>query len=341
VCGDIETDNSVGGRQRETPKEKRPMPTLTTSKSDPKTGIVLNMLGAPTRQYDPAFDSYLLLHNNGCDNHTLTLTLKIHLNPLSTFGFSKFPVADLNKRLFWMRPWKGAELAAFKQEFKRQCLRWNDRFWLKPPAGFSKLDVKIGNRTVRPNIYCHLYVDLVDSPVGAHRTINLVNLDIPSAERIKHVQPGKLDSGSFRSDEGQYDSLDVKERTNELQDENGVWRKHTKYLTIVHEVGHAIGLPHIGVTHHDPLCQMAIALGDLNYATGGKMTIPAFYDGGSNSSACYANLVPFVNGENVMAGGSKFEASNASPWVDRIAQHTGTKATDWTANMGKILPSFM
>ena len=67
------------------------MPVLVPSKIDPKTGMFINVLGTPAVKFDAAFDSFLIKHENGCDNHTLTLVLKIFLNPITTFGLPLFP----------------------------------------------------------------------------------------------------------------------------------------------------------------------------------------------------------------------------------------------------------
>ena len=37
-----------------------------------KDGRTIEMQSAPDRPYEPAFDSYLKLYHDGCNNHTLT-----------------------------------------------------------------------------------------------------------------------------------------------------------------------------------------------------------------------------------------------------------------------------
>ena len=98
----------------------------------------------------------------------------VRFNPVSTFGLPLFPQQDASGTLYWIEPWGNPQFNTFKQTFKRQCLRWNDQFWLSPPAGFSQLDVKVGTRTVRPNIYCHLYIDLVVGSAAAGHVRRIV-----------------------------------------------------------------------------------------------------------------------------------------------------------------------
>ena len=306
------------------------------TKLDLKKGLILEMRSIPARQFDPAFDSYLLRHENGCDNHTLTLVLKLHLHQVSTFGLPLFPHLDANGEVFWIRPWETAAWQRFQSLFKQQCAKWNNRFWLIPPGDFSQLDVQVGSRKLRPSIYCHLYVDFVGSTATAHRTIEVVNLDRQTTAAKLGVQPTRLDSGAFRSHEGLYDALDVKSRSNRSTDNTGTTRTHANYLTIVHEIGHAIGLDHIGVVHKDPLCQAAILVGDNPLLSGTSMG--ALFAGKSNSRACYGTFAVPARGDNVMGRGTSFDATNAQPWVDRIALHTNTNASKWTVSLKKVAP---
>src|SRR5262245_15349369 len=153
-------------------------------------GRIIEMQAAPDFQNDTAFDSFLIFKQNGCDNHTLTLVLKLHMNQVSPLSFNlplvgqvTLPYADWDGKLFAIKPWSATDFASFRKSFLHHCAQWNDKFWLTPPAGFTGLDYKLGGRTVHPNIYCHLFVSVVGSAAGSHRSINIVNLDKRAAAR--------------------------------------------------------------------------------------------------------------------------------------------------------------
>lgn len=313
-------------------------------KTDAKSGAVTEMSCAASASggFSVAYDSSLIL-KDGTQNHTLTLVLKINLNqmlPQILPASLRLPIfdADTPPRMFLIRPWQIAEWNQFIIRFKREAAKWNDNFWLIPPAGFSKLDVKVGHRTVRPNIYCHLYISVVNSSSAAHRSINVVNLDIRDAKTRYSLKDSDLDSGAFRSDADNYDVLDVKTRQQWSQDNTGTWHVADKYSTVAHEIGHALGLPHIGVTQQNHLCQLAIFF-DANVPN--PSALPALFNGGSNAQACYGQLGAPSLGANVMGSGSSFDESNAAPWASRIALHTGTKPEDWTVSRRKVTPTFI
>ena len=288
-------------------------------KIDPKDGMVVMVRGT-SQGGDAAFDSYLKRHQDGTQNHTLTLVLKIHLNSNShkaSVGLQ--PDADLNP--FVVEKWPPGKFESFKKVFLDDAARWNNQFWLIPPAGYSGLDVKVGNRTFRPNIYCHLYVDADSAANAAHCSVEVVYLQKSYTNALSKVTKRAPDGGTFRSHAGLLDSLDIIP-----------YKVHGKCRTITHEIGHHLGLPHIG--KESPGCAVAILLAAGNVPVGGILS------GGSNATACYTGT-DAGSATNVMGGGSDFAPANAKPWIDRIAIHTQTRPQDWRVVLKKKAPQLV
>lgn len=311
------------------------LPTLPPApvKTDFQRGVILEMVGIGYGDWRPAFDSSLILHD-GTKNHTLTLVLKVFYSQMLHQSLPpdlRVPFFEPGPppRGLLLRPWNTETWTEFIRDLKKEAAHWNNHFWLVPPANFTKLDVKLGNRTMRPNVYCHLYVHVVDSQAKAYNKVDVLNFD------LTNIPANQQNSGLSRSNAAQYHSKDTKNISQWTLDETGQWREAKNFSTIAHEIGHLISLPHIGVTHQDHLCQMAILL-DRHVPK--STNLPALFTGGSNGAACYGTFSKIIRGANIMGGGMAFEESNAAPWAQRLALHTGTKPEQWTVVKDKAPP---
>jgi hypothetical protein len=268
------------------------------------------------------FDSYLGESSHYTQNHALYLFLRIYLNPVA----NQATALDSKKRPFPAKNWTGVEWSRFKEQFEHQSKIWNNKFWLIPPGHFS---IKDKNK-LRPNIMCYLITEIAQSPSNAHRVVNVVNLDVDAIKKQRGANPT---SGTFKSNARLYDSLDIKKRTNTYEDDRGEAHTVENYSTIAHELGHAIGLPHIGVLKSRPQCTFAVTLKKL-----GVTNVSSHLSRGANAEVCYGEFDNLGLAENIMGLGTKFEEINAGPWVKTVAMHTNTLERDWRVRLGGIGP---
>jgi len=273
------------------------------------------------------FDSYLGRNSHPTQNHALKLFLRVNLKPMT----GKTTSRDSNKTSFPIKEWSAEEWSRFTSQFERQARLWSNRFWLVPSKPFTLLDDKRAGRPVRPNIHCLLFAEVVNTVSLAHRTIEVANLDVDAIKRQGiSSSPG---SGTYRSNDKRYDSLDIKPRNTTYEDDKGVEHEIKNYYTIAHELGHAIGLPHIGVLKSRPQCAFAIALKSF-----GIKNVSSHLSGGSNAKVCYGRFDSAGLADNIMGVGTKFEAVNAQPWLERAAMHTNTVASDWKVALEQVGP---
>jgi hypothetical protein len=181
---------------------------------------------------------------------------------------------------------------------------WNNKFWLKPPPSVTEYDYVDFGDVYRPYIKCELDVDFNANRANAHKIIQVANLDT-------RMIVGTGDGSTFRSHALLFDSLDNTPVAIPVPDHTGAVNNMQHY-TIAHELGHTLGLEHIGLLLKTPLCQTAVALQSVGF-DGAPETA-----GGSNSILCYGWNQPKHIGENVMGYGASFSIENARPWVTAI-----------------------
>jgi hypothetical protein len=251
----------------------------------------------------------------GVLSYQLTLRLRICLrqsNPTTVVPVKR----DADENAFWVRVWNATDWATFMKGAQLQAEMWNNKFWLKPPANVSDYDwVDVDRKTHRPYVKCHLEVDFNASPSKAHKTIDVVSLE-------SNMLPGAKDNSVFRSHALLYDSLDGIPSLMSVQDQASKVNSMQHY-TIAHELGHSLGLGHIGEILKTPTCQMAISLDQMGVPVGWP------YSGGSNSTVCYGWGHAKHVAENVMGFGARFTAENAGPWKWALAVMRETMWESW------------
>jgi hypothetical protein len=278
------------------------------------------------------FDSYLGKSSHPTQNHGFHLYLRVFLNPVNKRTTAK----DANKKTFPIKDWTSSGWEKFTEQFKKQSGLWNNKFWLVPPRHFSIADFDLGRKFVRPNITCLLHTELADAPGKAHRTIDVFNIDVDEVKRRDNLDDDNPRLGQFRADDRHLDSTHTDTGPRHYQDQDGNEYTVKHHYTIAHEIGHAIGLDHIGQLKHTKRCELALQFEKEKKDPKDQPILR----GGHNSRVCYGQYDNDAVGlaENIMGIGYKFEAVNARPWKKRLAMHTNTLPNDWRVSLVPIQP---
>jgi hypothetical protein len=263
-------------------------------------------MGKETGKTSASCNYELDLCGNGVDNHVLKISLVLAMQAVPT---PPNKLKDASNNEFDILPWPTEKWQAFRLSVQSQGTLWHKRFVLVPPTTCSKLRYSeyLGRLKYMPNVECHFSLSVQESTAGANKTIKVANLDVS-----KLPATTAQDSGAFRSHAALYDSLDSVVHVFQIPDDVGNTHPITHY-TIPHEVGHAIGQPHIGVL---------------------KKTVACSNKPDKNSIECYGWGEKPTISENIMGYGTKFDVVNAQPWLDVMTKITSTAATDWTVEVG-------
>lgn len=253
----------------------------------------------------PKWDALLYFSScNRYSNAELTITLKLFLEKVDPPGGitgSVYPDYDKNPKYFV--PW-GSYFNIWKQNFKLDVEKaWHGKFWLKCSDTFDKWDFEDKHMIYRPNIWCRFKVELVGSPAAAHARAKCVRLD--SAER------------SFRSDSGHYTDRDI----------NPEPRSHgSPFRTSVHEIGHLLGLKHVGV-EGPPSVSRTIC----------RIQMRAMGPSAAHTDICYG-AIGQPGRRDVMGTGGDIRSWHAKPWQEAVAWFSGRRANEWIPDLQRYYP---
>ncbi len=205
--------------------------------------------------------------------------------------------------------WSSEDISNFRRDFaERGEKRWNYRFLLRPPAKYDGLDQDFNFDTrVRPNLICLFRLELVGRHQRPHHVINVVRLD-PTAN--PGVSP---DGGTFRSDSGNYDDMDILNPPKPPPSPTGGVIKGD---VVGHEIGHALGQGHVMELLGKPCAPVG--------------SVPP---GNECSGTTHWEM------SNIQAWGNKIYAVNAVSWQHRAAAHCpGTLAGQWQPTLTLNVP---
>jgi hypothetical protein len=269
------------------------------------------------------FDSQLVL--NGVANADLTIILRIlfrRVDP-SARGGRQAAFQRPGRPDFQLREISDTELELFKRTAVNQANdMWDNQLSLITPNEcwlFDSIPAK-----VRPNVRCRFNCQVTEQPSKAHATILLI------APRDNYQ-----DFKSFSNPEskapflnGVWDVYDTGVRHHlAMQDPAFAAHDHTKpqdilQFTVAHEVGHLLGLNHIGDILGIQYCD------------------PPPRDPGDRIPEYGSDLgLPMWMAQDIMGLGSNVNPCDALPWRSVMPDHTGIEGHKWVPAQGEVPPT--
>ena len=244
--------------------------------------------------HGPVLDSRL--YTGGRSSHRnadLLFILSVYLNRVEPdSGY----YADATGGVTQTLRWPDDEWQRFRRSFYNDVTGFfKDRFWLVTPAGYTDLDWPDGRPTHRPNVKCGLQLSVYEHPAHARIVVNCI-YPVPGQTMRSSMSPGSL--------RGELDFGDMS-----FQDQQPLRGEVQTQETVLHEVGHLLGLSH--VSRYRAAC-----------------------NADTNAFACYGTT-SWQRGD-LMGWGSRVEAWHAWPWRNRIRYHTGVGG--WRAVMTRPDP---
>jgi hypothetical protein len=222
---------------------------------------------------------------NTSTNADLTIYIRLHfarIDPAGDTGVygdtDDTPTTPSKKKI---QRWKPGEFERYTKNLISGAQRyWNGVFWLRTPKRYTGLDYPDSAATHRCNLFCRFELEEAVRESDAHYTIAVVRAQ---------------DGEDFRSNSRLYSQ-------NDINSERLIPTSTVKFWTHFHEVGHLLGLGHVG--------------------TGGKRNV--HHD---NSPTAYG--VTKEEMEDVMGKGSVRHDWHALPWQQAAEEFTGVKAAEW------------
>lgn len=224
-------------------------------------------------------------NRNATTNAVLDIAIQVYFQKIDPATGTSGQYPDTDNRQRRIVAWKPGEFDRFAANALGGAQRfWSGIFWLRTPSSYRGLDWPDAKATHRCNVFCKLSLTRAYAAANAHYTIAVVR--VPDTEQ-------------FRSNSRLYSQLDI-------QSKQMISGSTTKFFTHFHEVGHLLGLGHVGWHGHRNLHA-------------------------NNDPRAYG--VTMRDMHDVMGRGTAVHPWHATPWREAVATFTDTDKDDWKVSL--------